>query len=106
MPIHEFEGIFSFRGKDLNTLIVRCGDWDLKNTYEPLAVQERDVSKILIHPEYPRLPRRKDLLRAQFQDNVALLFVEEDFKMGDNVDRICLPSSVNRSSMTEYWRST
>ena len=78
---------------------MRCGDWDLQNDYEPLAVQERGIDQVRIHPEYPRELHRKDTTRAQFQDNVALLFVTEDFELGMNVDRICLPTSVNRSNM-------
>ena len=78
---------------------MRCGDWDLLNDYEPFSVQERGINEVRIHPEYPRELHRKDTTRAQFQDNVALLFVTEDFDMGNNVDRICLPTSVNRSNM-------
>lgn len=87
-------------GIDLNTIFVRCGDWDIRGDIEPLAVQEKGVYEVRIHPAYPRKPRRKDTTRAQFQDNIALLFVTEDFETGHNVDKVCLPSSVNSYNRT------
>ena len=100
-----FYFVISHSGKDPSTLFVICGDWYIQRDVEPEPVQERGVSEVWIHPEYPRDRERgkKDKTRAQFQDNVALLFVKEDFEMGKSVDKICLPSSVKRSYEKEHW---
>ena len=101
-----FNYVISYRGKDPSTLFVRCGDWDIVKEIEPLASQERGVYEVRIHPEYPRdLDKFTDKTRARHQDNIALLFVSEPFEMADHVNKICLPSSVNRSKKEEYWSS-
>lgn len=63
------------------TLVVRCGEWDTQTEGEPLTHQERQVTKVVVHPEY----------KAPIVNTVALLLLESDFILADHIDTICLP---------------
>ena len=65
-----------------NRLFVRCGDWDVNNDHEPRAHQDRNVRAIEVH--YLHIPPSN-------RNNIALLFTEQDFDLGEHIDTICLP---------------
>ena len=104
---------FFYSGKDLSTLSVKCGDWDIKREIEAIAAQERRVAEVRIHPEFPRNPNERgtdldDRTRARNQDNIAILIMKENFDLTPQVNKICLPTSANRlkRKMNEWLFST
>ncbi|KAF0761641.1 serine proteinase stubble-like isoform X2 [Aphis craccivora] len=70
--------------KDISTLVVRAGEWDLKTEKELLSHQDRRVSKVVTHPDY---------YAGGLYNDVALIFTENPFSLQDNIQLICLPSS-------------
>ncbi|XP_001655729.2 tryptase [Aedes aegypti] len=68
--------------KQANELTVRAGEWDTMTTNEYIPHQERQVSSIIMHPNFNR-----NLL---FHD-LALLVVVSPFTADDNVQLACLP---------------
>ena len=75
--------------KDPKNLMVRCGEWDLKNEDELIVHQDRAVDSISIHPAYSY----NKLLEYDY----AILHVTEDFNMlEENVGAICLPENPNQ----------
>ncbi|XP_025834689.1 phenoloxidase-activating factor 2 [Agrilus planipennis] len=61
---------------------VRVGEWDTQTKKELYPHQDRNVEKIMIHPEF--------YAGALFND-VALLFLESPVELAENVNVICLP---------------
>ena len=70
--------------EDPKNLMVRCGEWDLKNEDELIIHQDRAVESISIHPAYS--------YNKLLENDYAILHVAEDFNMlEENVGAICLP---------------
>ena len=70
------------RGEVKGNLKVRCGEWDTKNATEPAEHQDRNVKTIKVHPGFG----------SNLTNNIALLFVDEDFVLSAHIDIICLPN--------------
>lgn len=91
---------FFFR-KDISTLVVRAGEWDLKTEKELLSHQDRRVSKIVTHPDY---------YAGGLYNDVALIFTENPFSLQDNIQLMCLPSSndifINDMCYSSGWGKT
>ncbi len=51
---------------------VRCGEWDTQTKGEPKPYQDRNVTRIIKHPEY--VPKN-------LQNDFAILVTEEDFEL-------------------------
>jgi len=68
--------------EDASSLVVRCGEWDTQTEGEPLAHQDRNVRKVVLHPEFNK---------GNLMNTVALLFLESEFALSDHIDTICLP---------------
>ncbi|XP_030755616.1 phenoloxidase-activating factor 2-like isoform X2 [Sitophilus oryzae] len=64
------------------TLLVRAGEWDTKVTNEPLHHQDVPVEEVVIHEQFNENSLKND---------IALLFLDEEFVMLENVGIICLP---------------
>jgi len=63
-------------------LVVRCGEWDTQTESEPLNHQDRNVTVIIMHPEFSA---------KNVYNNIALVLVETPFELANHVDTICLP---------------
>ncbi|CAG0922964.1 unnamed protein product [Notodromas monacha] len=63
-------------------LIIRAGEWDTTNDYEPYPHQDRYVTKVVRHPDYQPGP---------YYNNIALLFLDKPFQLDRHIDTICLP---------------
>ncbi|XP_039762409.1 phenoloxidase-activating factor 2-like isoform X2 [Pararge aegeria] len=63
----------------------RAGEWNTRNENEILNHQERDVSRILIHPEFSRKKAHND---------IALLIMETAFVITPHVNVACLGRSL------------
>jgi hypothetical protein len=70
--------------KNAESLMVRCGEWDVRSNDEVLPFQERDVSKVTVHPGYIHQA-------GNLHNDFALLFLASDMELAANVDTICLP---------------
>ena len=68
---------------DAKDLMVRCGEWDIKNKDEIILHQDRVVEYIDIHPAYS--------YNGNIENDYALLHVKEDFILDDHISPICLP---------------
>lgn len=68
--------------KKNTTLNVRAGEYDIQTEDEIFPHQDRKVSELIIHEQY---------YKAGLHNDIALLFLEEPFDIGDNVNTICLP---------------
>lgn len=62
--------------------MVRAGEWDTRTENEHFKHQERQVTKIIKHDKYYG--------GALFND-IALIVVNKEFILKDNVGTICLP---------------
>lgn len=40
------------RFTDNENLVVRCGEWDMANDFEPVASQDRDIAQVMVHPGF------------------------------------------------------
>lgn len=71
-------------GKISSQLKVRAGEWDTQTKNEPLPHQDRDVTKIIIHPDFHSGSLRNDF---------AILILNQPVQIAENVDVVCLPES-------------
>ncbi|XP_057336380.1 phenoloxidase-activating factor 2-like isoform X2 [Microplitis mediator] len=69
-------------GKSSNQLKVRVGEWDTQTKNEPFPHQDRDVIKVIIHPNFHSGSLRNDF---------AILILSEPVQFAENVNVICLP---------------
>ncbi|XP_055383830.1 phenoloxidase-activating factor 2-like [Condylostylus longicornis] len=65
-----------------NELYVRAGDYDIFKQVESKDHQERDISNIIIHPQYRP---------ASKYNNIAIIVVNKNFIFDINIKPICLP---------------
>ena len=68
--------------EDPSSLVVRCGEWDTQTESEIRPHQDRNVSRVVLHPEFNK---------RSLWNSIAVLFVETDFILDEHVDTICLP---------------
>ena len=86
-----FNGIFFLhRNIKVSDIVVRCGDWDLSNDNELHRHQDRDVSRVTIHPLYSG--------NRSVEYNFALLHVNEEFNLDRHISPICLPDTPNQKT--------
>lgn len=69
---------------DPNLLTVRGGEWNTQTTDEMLKHVERNVQGITYH---------KKFTRNNLHNDVALIFLEEPFKMTAHINTVCLPEA-------------
>ncbi|KAH8321559.1 hypothetical protein KR074_008947, partial [Drosophila pseudoananassae] len=69
-------------GKSLADIVVRAGDWDLESNREFFKRQERTIVRILRHEAFQA---------ETGANNLALLFLNWPFQLGDHIGSICLP---------------
>ncbi|XP_057334403.1 phenoloxidase-activating factor 2-like [Microplitis mediator] len=70
------------KGRDFWELIVRAGEWDTQTRSEPLPHQNRDVSRIIIHPNFKS---------GNLHNDFAILILSKPVEYAENVDIVCLP---------------
>ena len=61
----------------IDTLTVRCGEWDTENEDEPNPFQERNVEKIVKHPDYDDNNQKNGF-------DFALVFTSNNFTLVEN----------------------
>ncbi|XP_058054630.1 inactive CLIP domain-containing serine protease A30-like [Anopheles bellator] len=79
------------RNEKNSTLRVQFGKWDLTDRTEQ-CVQELSVEEIVFHPKYVPSSR---------QHNIALLFLDDNARLGRWVNRVCLPEPQQNVGSTE-----
>lgn len=68
--------------REVQTLAVRLGEWDISSTSEAIPYQEIKVQEVKVHPQF-------NIKTLAY--NVALLFLEREAALGPTVDTVCLP---------------
>jgi kallikrein len=71
--------------EDISTpeiFIVRCGEWDAKQSKNPRDYQQRLVKRIIFHPNFDK---------ESVRNNFAILFLESEFKLEKHITPVCLP---------------
>lgn len=83
--IHPQVGLTSAHCVNSNTGIfkIRAGEWDTQNINEKHPYQDRDVSKVMLHPNFNPVNLEYD---------VALLVFDTPLDIFEHVDTVCLPS--------------
>ena len=89
--------------------MVRCGEWDMSSEFEPLAHQDRDIVRVMVHPGFwkgdhldiqliSRSANMKNFYLGNLTHDIALLFTREDepFELHEHLDTICLPKIEQR----------
>ena len=71
-------------------LVVRCGEWDIKNENEVLLHQDRKVQSVEIHPAFT--------YNKLVYNDFAVLHLKQEFELGPHINPICLPEKVNQRS--------
>lgn len=66
------------------TIVARGGEWNTQSTEEMLKHQDRPVVKIVSHP---------DFVRANLQNDLALLFLDTPFTLAPHINIACLPKN-------------
>ena len=101
-----------FRSKNHKNLVVRCGEWDMSSEFEPLAHQDRDIARVMVHPGFwkgdhldtqliswrLKSANMKFFYLGNLTHDIALLFTREDepFELHEHLDTICLPKIQQR----------
>ncbi|KAK4309059.1 hypothetical protein Pmani_019318 [Petrolisthes manimaculis] len=68
-------------GQNINHMLVRVGEWDTQNDFEPYPYQDIQVQNVIIHENYnPNL----------LYHDVALLFLKAKVTMQSHINSICL----------------
>ena len=65
-----------------SSLVVRCGEWDTQTESEIRSHQDRNVTKVVLHPEFNK---------RSLWNSIAVLFMENDFVLDEHLDTVCLP---------------
>lgn len=68
----------------LDSLVVRLGEWDTVAENEPLAHQQYGVQKIVIHENF---------ISKKFHNDIALLILDNEADLNKHINPICLPST-------------
>ncbi|XP_034934878.1 uncharacterized protein [Chelonus insularis] len=68
--------------KTANQLKIRAGEWDTQTKNEPYPHQDRDIAKVIVHPDF-----HPGALRNDF----AILILSQPVELAENVDVVCLP---------------
>uniref|UniRef100_T1IUY0 Peptidase S1 domain-containing protein n=1 Tax=Strigamia maritima TaxID=126957 RepID=T1IUY0_STRMM len=69
-------------GKRAKELLLTLGDHDLKNNWEPLKSQDRQVQSVLAHPGF---------VPSTFENDLALLRFSPPVRYARNIIPVCLP---------------
>ncbi|XP_074099787.1 phenoloxidase-activating factor 2-like [Cotesia typhae] len=70
------------KGLNSRDVVVRAGEWDTQTQSEPLPHQNRDVSRIIMHPNFKS---------GNLHNDFAVLILSEAMEQAENVDVVCLP---------------
>lgn len=62
--------------------MIRVGEWDTQTESEPLSHSDHDVKEIIIH---------KDFIKANVNNDIALMILEDSVLIADHVSSVCLP---------------
>lgn len=73
-------------GKDATKLKIRAGEWDTHTKNEMYEHQDRDVSRMIIHPQYSK---------SNLVNDVALLLLRDPIEFGPHISTVCLPPQDN-----------
>lgn len=68
-------------------LFVRAGEWDTRSNDEPSPHQNRQVQRIIIHPNYNS---------RTISNDIALLILAEPVRLANHINTICLPPPQHR----------
>ncbi|KAG1669933.1 Serine proteinase stubble [Nymphon striatum] len=80
-------------------LLVRLGDYNLKDEDELLPYMNRKVSHVIVHPEFNGIT---------YENDIALLKLDRKVKFRDNIQPVCLPEpefldAVEERSRQKEW---
>lgn len=68
--------------KVATTLKVRAGEWDTQTRNELYVDQNREVVRMIVHPQYTK---------SNLVNDVALLFLAQPFEKEPHISTVCLP---------------
>lgn len=68
----------------MDSLVVRLGEWDTVTENEPIIHQQYGVQQIIIHENF---------VDRKFQNDLALLIMEDAAELNVHVNPICLPAN-------------
>lgn len=71
-------------GTNVNDVRIRAGEWNTQSVDEMLNYVERDVLGITFHEKFTR---------ANLQNDIALMFLNQPFPMQPHINIICLPQN-------------
>ncbi|XP_017086576.2 phenoloxidase-activating factor 2-like [Drosophila eugracilis] len=84
--------------KNANDMVVRAGEWDMNTEAEDFHFEERQVERTEIHEKFNY---------TAGDNNVALLFLQKPYDLGEHINTICLPtprtSYANRQCIVTGW---
>lgn len=67
---------------------MRCGEWDVGADIELNVPQDRFVESISRHPNRQS---KSEAERLILKNNIALLHLKKEFKLGEHLNTVCLP---------------
>lgn len=82
----------NINGTEASALIIRGGEWNTQSFDEMLPYVERKVKLIVNHEKF---------IRANLQNDIALLFLKEPFEMAPHINTICLPNQDYASTASD-----
>lgn len=69
--------------KNASDFKIRAGEWDTQNENERLRHSDHEIKEIVIHPKF---------LKANLNNDIALLFLKDPVQIADHISPVCLPS--------------
>uniref|UniRef100_A0A224XDU5 Phenoloxidase-activating factor 2 n=1 Tax=Panstrongylus lignarius TaxID=156445 RepID=A0A224XDU5_9HEMI len=67
-----------------NQMVVRAGDWNIQQNFEPIAPQDRNVIRTILHPEFNS---------RNLANDIALIGLESPMRLTQTVDIVCTPDA-------------
>ena len=90
------QALLIYRNVPKENLLVRCGDWDRQietSAEEFLHYQDQTISSVSIHPKYSG---SSGTASEGLHNDIAILFVQNDYNLDKHIDTICLPEIPNQ----------
>lgn len=69
-------------GKDATKLKIRVGEWDTQTKNEMYTHQDREVSQMVVHPQYTK---------SNLVNDIALLILRQPVQLDAHISTVCLP---------------